>query len=114
MELAMGLLDSVLGGVSGSQGSSSSPLVKALLLLLAAKAYTSYTHRQGQPQSAPDASSNSDTIQTGILTGAPSLQGLGHLVERLTHAGLGGPVQSWVGPGQNQPVTSDQLHQALG
>src|SRR4051812_26743078 len=52
MELAMGLLDQVLGGVTGSQSTSStSPLVKALMLLLAAKAFTSYTQsRSAAPQ----------------------------------------------------------------
>src|ERR687886_47866 len=115
----MGLLDQVLGGVTGSQGSTSStsPLVKALLVLLAAKAYTTYTHRSQQPEAARPQGTpapSSDTIQSGMLKGMPSLSGLGHLVERLTKGGLGGPVQSWVGPGQNQPVTPDQLHDALG
>jgi uncharacterized protein YidB (DUF937 family) len=119
MELAMGLLDQVLGGVTGSQSTSStSPLVKALMLLLAAKAFTSYTQsRSAAPQTTPgqrDTSQNSDTIQSGILKGAPSLQGLGTLLERLTHGGLGGPVKSWVGSGENQHVAPDQLHMALG
>ena len=115
----MGLFDQVIGGVTGSQGgsSSTSPVVKALLLLLAAKAFTSYTNRPKASQAprAPDKTdTSSDTIQSGILKGAPSFQGLGTLLERLTHGGLGGPVKSWVGSGENQPVTPDQLHTALG
>src|SRR4051794_17486854 len=117
----MGLLDHVLGGVSGSQpgASSTSPLVKALMLLLAAKAFTSYTQsRSTPPQPTPTPGGNtkpsSDTIQSGVLKGMPSLSGFGTLLERLTHGGLGGPVQSWVGPGENQPVSPDQLHKALG
>ena len=42
----MGLLDQVLGGLSGSRGQgaqSMSPIVKALLMVLAAKAYQHYT-----------------------------------------------------------------------
>src|SRR3954454_116363 len=98
----MGLLDQVLGGVTGSQSTSStSPLVKALMLLLAAKAFTSYTQsRSAALQTTPgqrDRPENSDTIQTGILKGARSVQGLGTLLERLTHGGLGRPVKSWVG-----------------
>jgi len=119
MELAMGLLDQVLGGVTGTQNTTgTSPLVKALMLLLAGKAFTSYTRSRSTapqtPPGQPDKSENSDTIQSGILKGAPSLQGLGTLLERLTHGGLGGPVKSWVGSGQNQPVAPDQLHKALG
>ena len=63
----MGLFDQVIGGVTGSQGesSSTSPLVKALLLLLAAKAFTSYTDRPKASQAprAPDkTNTSSDTI----------------------------------------------------
>jgi uncharacterized protein YidB (DUF937 family) len=50
----MGLLDSILGGLSGSGGASrvptssaTSPMVKAILLLLAAKAAQSMTSRSG-------------------------------------------------------------------
>ena len=115
----MGLFDQVIGGVTGSQGesSSTSPLVKALLLLLAAKAFTSYTNRPKASQAprAPDKiDTSSDTIQSGILKGAPSLSGLSTLLKRLTNGGLGGPVKSWVGPGQNEPVPPDQLQKALG
>ena len=115
----MGLFDQVIGGVTGSQGesSSTSPLVKALLLLLAAKAFTSYTNRPKASQAprAPDkTNTSSDTIQSGILKGAPSLSGLSTLLKRLTNGGLGGPVKSWVGPGQNEPVPPDQLQKALG
>jgi len=89
------------------------------MLLLAAKAFTSYTQsRSTAPQTAPgqaDRSEHSaDTIQSGILKGALSLQGLGTLLERLTHVGLGGPVKSWIGSGENQPVAPDHLHTALG
>ena len=115
----MGLFDQVIGGVTGSQGgsSSTSPVVKALLLLLAAKAFTSYTNRPKASQAprAPDkADTSSDTIQSGILKGAPSLSGLSTLLKRLTNGGLGGPVKSWVGPGLNEPVPPDQLQKALG
>jgi uncharacterized protein YidB (DUF937 family) len=84
------------------------------MLLLAAKAFTSYTSRQSQPSGPGSATASSDTIQTGILKGAPSLQGLGTLLERLTHGGLGSHVKSWVGPSQNEPVAPEQLQKALG
>ncbi len=40
--------------------------------------------------------------------------GLGALVEQFARAGLGQQVQSWVGTGQNMPVTQDQLSQVFG
>lgn len=47
---------------------------------------------------------------TGLIGGA----GLGGLVSKLTGGGLGDVVGSWVGKGDNKPVSPDQLKQALG
>ncbi len=41
-------------------------------------------------------------------------QGLQGLVQQLSQGGLGELVQSWVGTGQNLPVSGDQIAQALG
>ncbi len=49
---------------------------------------------------------------TSVLGGQSG--GLGGLVAQLSQAGLGQAVNSWVGTGPNNPVTGDQLHQALG
>jgi uncharacterized protein YidB (DUF937 family) len=35
-------------------------------------------------------------------------------VAQLEAQGLGGTVRSWVATGANQPITPDQIHQALG
>lgn len=40
--------------------------------------------------------------------------GLGGLLDTLTNNGLGEQVASWIGNGQNLPVSADQLIQALG
>ena len=40
--------------------------------------------------------------------------GLGGLVDMLARNGLGRQAASWVGTGDNEPVTADQLGQALG
>ncbi len=40
--------------------------------------------------------------------------GLGDLIGRLTAGGAGQQVNSWVGPGQNQPIEPGQLGGALG
>ena len=42
------------------------------------------------------------------------LGGLGGLLNKLEQGGLGDQTKSWVGSGQNQPVSPSQLGQALG
>jgi uncharacterized protein YidB (DUF937 family) len=43
-----------------------------------------------------------------------NLGSLGGLLQQLQNSGLGPQVASWLGNGQNLPVTVDQLRQALG
>ena len=76
----MGLLDSILGAVSGQSGQSggASPLVGVLGNLLA---------------------------QSGGLQG---------LASKFAQSGQGNAFQSWVGMGENQPVSSGQVQNALG
>jgi uncharacterized protein YidB (DUF937 family) len=40
--------------------------------------------------------------------------GVSGLVSKLESGGLGAAVQSWVGTGANAPVSSQQIHSALG
>jgi uncharacterized protein YidB (DUF937 family) len=40
--------------------------------------------------------------------------GLNGLLEQLRRSGLGAQADSWVGTGQNLPVTAEQIHAALG
>ena len=40
--------------------------------------------------------------------------GLQGVVSEFERNGLGGTVKSWVGTGPNQPISPDQMHQALG
>jgi uncharacterized protein YidB (DUF937 family) len=54
------------------------------------------------------------TGQGGAVEGAAAGGGLSALLARFENAGLGHLVQSWVGSGDNQPVTPEQLHSALG
>ena len=51
------------------------------------------------------------TVVNGLIEKHGGVQGI---VSELQAKGLGGTVQSWVGMGANQPVSADQLHQALG
>lgn len=81
----MGLLDSVLGAVmGGSQG-------------------------QGGAQAALV-----NAVIQMISNKAGGAGGLGGLVGALTQGGLGDIAKSWVGTGQNLPVSPEQLQSALG
>jgi len=79
----MGLLDQVIGSVTGGKDGHASPLTKALLMMLAAKAASSYfggdakaagTAAGGAPAEAPAAPSGK--VESGILAGIPSLDSL--------------------------------------
>jgi uncharacterized protein YidB (DUF937 family) len=50
----------------------------------------------------------------GLLGSDGDHGGLGGLVNKFQQAGLGQIASSWVSQGANQPVTADQVHQALG
>jgi uncharacterized protein YidB (DUF937 family) len=50
----------------------------------------------------------------GQVLGGGNAQGLGALTDRLRQGGLGPEVDSWIGPGANQPVAPDRLAAALG
>ncbi len=40
--------------------------------------------------------------------------GLGSLIEKFQQAGMGDVIGSWVGSGQNQPISADQISDVLG
>jgi uncharacterized protein YidB (DUF937 family) len=76
----MGLLDSILGAVSGQSGQSgeANPLVGIL---------------------------------GGLLAQSGGLQGL---ASKFAQSGQGNAFQSWVGMGDNQPISSGEIQNALG
>lgn len=52
---------------------------------------------------------------TSLVAGAIERHGgISGLVAQFEQQGLGSVVQSWIGPGANQPITPEQLHQVLG
>jgi YidB-like protein len=88
--MVMGLLDSVIGAVAGGmggkgRGGTQGVLLNAVIAMLA--------NRQGQ----------------GGAGG-----GLGDLIGKFTQGGMGDVIGSWVGPGQNAPISGDQLSSVLG
>jgi uncharacterized protein YidB (DUF937 family) len=50
----------------------------------------------------------------GLLANDGDHGGLGGLVGKFEQAGLGNVVSSWVGNGQNLPISADQLQSVLG
>ena len=91
----MGLLDSVIGAIAGGQGGAGqqgggqSALINIVMGMLANKA--------GATQG-----------------GGAAAGGLGDLMARFQQGGLGDVLGSWIGTGQNLPVSSDQLSNVLG
>ena len=91
---------------SAVPGGIGKPLILALLALLASGALFGRGSKEGsatkRSQAAPDEGAG------GLLGG------LGGLVDKLQKGGLGNLINSWVGPGQNQPVLPNELGPALG
>lgn len=89
----MSLLDSIVGAVTGSQGAQGElgNLVGAL---------------GSNPQISQ--------VLSGLLANDGQHGGLSGLVSKFEQAGLGNVIGSWVGNGQNQPVSGEQLTQVLG
>lgn len=67
----------------------------------------------GGPQGSAQGSGQSPLLQVVLSLIQNSEGGLGGLLGRLGQAGLGEQVASWIGTGQNLPVTPEQLGQAL-
>jgi len=53
-------------------------------------------------------------VVLGEVLGTGAQGGLNAIVAKLQQAGLGEQVKSWIGNGQNLPITADQLKQVLG
>ena len=99
----MGLLDSILGAVAGGQQAQAGNgglgggmgNIGNLLSMVA---------------------SNPQLLQAivGMLSNDGAQGGLGGLTQKFQQAGLGDVVGSWIGTGQNQPISGDQLSDVLG
>lgn len=86
----MGLLDQIIGGVLGSQAGGGSA---------------------GLP-GAGGAQGNLMQLVLQLVNSYPG--GLQGLIAQFSQAGLGQQAQSWVGTGQNQPISAEQLMQVFG
>ena len=93
----MGLLESALGSVMGGQQQTGAT-------------------RGGFGSLISMVANNPQLMQavTAMLSNDGGQGGLGGLIAKFQQAGLGDVVGSWVGSGQNQPVSGEQLTDVLG
>ncbi len=137
----MGLLDVLNGMQNGPRGQRDpttsrgmSPITMAVLGLLAYKALKNFGGSQPgrvgvgpseQPAPSPGGSGAPGGLGGllggglgGVLAGGAAGSvlsgGLADLVRRFQQSGHGDVVNSWVGPGSNQPIEPNQLAEALG
>ena len=102
----MGLLDSVLGAVMSGQQQQSG----------AATGGAGFGAGGGLGGLIGLVASNPQILQAiiGMLSNDGGQGGLGGLMAKFQQAGLGGAMNSWVGPGENQAVSGNQVTSALG
>jgi uncharacterized protein YidB (DUF937 family) len=129
----MGLLDSVLGGMMGSGqqvGLGTKGAVMAALLTMMMNKGASASHgggglgnilgslMGGAGQGGGLGGLLGDSGQSSAAAPAANLQGalggLAGIQDMFNKAGLGHLVDSWIGTGENQPATADQIKQAMG
>lgn len=110
----MGLLDSVLGSVLAGQNQQQGGLGGLGNVL------GGMLGGQPQQQQAGPGGLNMGMLMAlapvlmGMLSNNGGHGGLGGLLDKFNQAGAGGAASSWVGAGANQPVSADQVTQALG
>lgn len=132
----MGLLDGVIGSVTGTGRSGQKPglgstVAAGVVLALLVKGVRAYQQShpagegrsfnpqaqgQGQPQLQPGQQQGGGLggMLGGALGGLGGAGALGALVNQLQQRGLGSQVNSWIGQGRNEPVAPDQVAHALG
>ena len=103
-----GLNDMIRSAFPG--GNVGKPLMLALGALLASGVLT----KGGAGQTAGQTASAGSQPATDTNDAGGMLGGLGGLLNKLEQGGLGDQTKSWVGSGQNQPVSPSQLGSALG
>ena len=129
----MGLLDVLNGMQNGPRGQTQpgsggmSKTTMALLAFLAYKAFKGMNAQQPAQASVPAPNPAREPQESGGLAGVlrtifgggsvpgPVLsRGVGNTVQDIERSGHGEIARSWVGRGQNRPITPEKLEAALG
>jgi uncharacterized protein YidB (DUF937 family) len=103
--------DAMKNAVPG--GNLATPIAVAVGALILGKMFGG----SSAPAPAPGRPAPAPAPTQSLPTNAPAgsvLGGLGDLIGKLTAGGAAPQVNSWVGPGQNQPIQPGQLGSALG
>ena len=53
-------------------------------------------------------------VVSGLLANNGEMGGLGGLATKFQQAGMGDVIASWIGKGENLPISADQISQVLG
>jgi len=70
--------------------------------------------KTGQSQSMQDPASRLLQSALALISDNGQNGGLNGLVSKFQEAGLGNVINSWIGPGENLPISGEQMQQALG
>ena len=105
-----GLNDMIRSAVPG--GNVAKPLLLSLGALLATNILFGGKGQTASAGSQPAGAGSQPATDTSDAGGV--LGGLGGLLNKLEQGGLGDQTKSWIGSGQNQPVSPSQLGSALG
>lgn len=100
----MGLLDAVLGSVLSGQSQQGGGALGGLL----------GGHLGGGGAQAGAANSPLASILGSLLANNGAAGGLGGLMDAFQRNGMGDVIGSWVGSGQNMPISPDALGKVLG
>ena len=120
----MGLLDQVIGSALGGgragamqQGGNSSPVMMALMALLASGAMSGRGGGLGGALGGMLGGQGGGGLG-GMLGGqggmGAGMGGLGGLLQQFQRNGQGDVMDSWIGTGPNRPIAPHQLQEALG
>ena len=127
----MGLLDDLLGGLAGQPaggrmppqqpagaqaGGGMSSVLVALMPVVLSMLSNQGARRGGPGQmgAAPGGGGLGDILGQVLGGGTSSGGGLADLLSRFQAAGFGEQARSWVGTGQNMPISPDALEQVFG
>ena len=108
----MGMFDDAVPG-----GNIAKPVLIALGTLLVGRMLSGGSSQTQAPSPMPNTTPQPQPqpqMQPQTQQGGGLVDGLGGLLDRLTKAGQGDAVNSWVGPGQNMPIPPSNLGTALG
>ena len=124
MDVLTGMRNGPRGGATAGSGSGGgmSPIMMAIMGLLAYKAVKSFSGSPAQPGAAPATSGGGfgDMLRNGMggAAGAGGLGGmlsggLGDLMKQFQGAGKGEVAKSWVSTGENQELEPEELDEVL-